>query len=82
MLRAPEELCGFTAGRSCSDNIFVLRHLMEKRLDKKKEVHFVDLEQAFDNMPRQRMCQCLEEAGVSRGLLSAIKNYTKGMGTK
>ena len=48
-----EEQVGFRAGRSCNNNTFVLKQLIEKQLSVGKEVHllFVDLEKAYDNIP-------------------------------
>jgi len=47
-----EEQSGFRAGRSCNDNTFVLKQLIEYQLSVGKEVHLllVDLEKAYDNI--------------------------------
>merc|ERR1712121_507428 len=44
-----EEQSGFRKGRSCADQIFVLRQLSEKLLEKKRRlfVAFMDLEKAY-----------------------------------
>jgi len=59
-----EQLAGFRAGRSCNDNTFVLKQLIEKQLSVGKEVHllFVDLEKAYDNIPLIKLWKALEEA--------------------
>ena len=46
---------GFMAGRSTTDAIFIVRQLQEKYLAKNKELwmDFVDLEKAFDRVPRE-----------------------------
>ena len=46
--------CGFMPGRSTIDAMFVLRQLQEKYREKKKTLFhvFVDLEKAFDRVPR------------------------------
>lgn len=77
--RTPEEQCGFTAGKSCVDNIFVLRQLIEKRAEKKKELHlaFIDLEQAYDSVPRRELLAGLREAGISSELIAAIHHLYK-----
>ena len=48
-----EEQAGFRAGRSCNDNTFVLKQLIQKQLSVGKEVHslFIELKKAYDNIP-------------------------------
>ena len=45
---------GFMSGRGTTDAIFNLRQMQEKFLGKKKNLYFafVDLEKAFDRVPR------------------------------
>lgn len=45
---------GFMQGRGIIDRIFLARQLQEKYLGKKKNLYFafVDLEKAFDRVPR------------------------------
>lgn len=71
---------GFRAGRSTVDMIFCLRMIYEKSWEwnKRKFVAFVDLEKAFDRIPRQNLWEMLvEEYGVARGLVKAIKSTYK-----
>ena len=46
---------GFTSGKETTDAIFIVRQMQEKYLAKKKELRmaFVDLEKAFDRVPRE-----------------------------
>ena len=48
---------GFMPGRGTTDPIFILRQLQEKHLAKNKKLYFafVDLEKAFDHVPRKVM---------------------------
>ena len=48
-------LFGFMAGMSTTDAIFIVRQQQEKCLAKNKELWmaFVDLEKAFDRVPRE-----------------------------
>ena len=49
-----ENRFGFIAGRSTTGAIFVIRQLQEKYLEKKQKLYhiFVDLEKAFNKVPR------------------------------
>jgi hypothetical protein len=69
-----EEQAGFRAGRSCNDNAFVLKQLIEKQLSIGKEVHllFIDLEKAYDNIPLIKLWKALEETGISCTLTKTV----------
>ena len=44
---------GFMPGKGTMDAIFITRIVQERFLAKKKDFTFVDLEKAFDRVPRQ-----------------------------
>ena len=73
--RTPGEQCGFTAGKSCVDHIFTLRQILEKAKTKEKEIHmiFIDLQKAYDTVPRKLLYKALREAGIDESLIIAIK---------
>ena len=66
---------GFMAGKGTTDAIFVVRQLQEKYLAKKKDLWmaFVDLEKAFDRVPRQVVWWALRSLGVDEWIVSVIK---------
>ena len=66
---------GFMAGRSTTDAIFIVRQLQEKYLAKNKELWmaFVDLEKAFDRVPREVVWWALRYLGVDEWIVSVIK---------
>ena len=47
-----EEQCGFRKGRSCTDAIFTVQQLMEKRKEHNLQIFllFIDYEKAYDNV--------------------------------
>ena len=59
-------------GRGTTDAIFTARQLQEKYLGKKKDLYFafVDLEKAFDRVPREVTRWALRQVGVEE-LVSA-----------
>ena len=54
---------GFMSGKSTTEPIFMLRQMMEKFRRKRKKMHvvFVDLEKAFDRVPRKAMWDVLKK---------------------
>ena len=74
---------GFTGGRGTVDAIFVVRQIQEKFIEKKKDlwVPFVDLEKAFDRVPREVLWWALRKLGVEEWLISVIKVMYEGATT-
>ncbi|XP_030754536.1 uncharacterized protein LOC115881259 [Sitophilus oryzae] len=74
-----EEQGGFRAGRSCTDNIFVLQQIIEKRRARNLDTHlvFIDLEKAYDTVPLKKLFENLVEANVSKTYINAIWNMYK-----
>jgi hypothetical protein len=66
---------GFMAGKGTTDAIFIVRQLQEKFLAKRKELWmaFVDLEKAFDRVPREVVWWALRTLGVDEWLVAVIK---------
>ena len=67
--------CGFRPVRSTMDQIFSLQQIFEKSWEYAKEVnaYFVDLEKAYDRIPRDKLWAVLLWYGIDGQLLTAIK---------
>ena len=70
MVKVDEMQFGFMPGKGTIDAVFILRRLQEEYLDKEKKLYmcFVDLEKAFDRVPK-RVLECMdnEEERYTRG---------------
>ena len=70
-----EEQAGLGSGRGCEEQIFVMRLLAEKMIEKDRKMYavFVDLEKAYDKVCREELWEALKRYGVSGDLLRAIR---------
>ena len=66
---------GFVPGRGTTDAIFVVRQLQEKYLAANKRLYmaFVDLEKAFDQVPRKVIWWALRKLGVEEWIVRLVQ---------
>ena len=74
---------GFRPGRGTTDAIFIVRQIQERYLEKKKDLWmaFVDLEKAFDRVPREVVWWALRSLGVEEWLVTVIRAMYEGVTT-
>jgi len=71
---------GFMPGRGTIDPIFILRQVQEKILEgnRKRYWTFVDLEKAFDRVPREMLYWSLRRKGISEKLMRVNRSIYDG----
>ena len=71
---------GFRRGRSCADQIFVLRNIIEQSVEWRKEVviNFIDFKKAFDSLHRPSMWNILRSYGLPIKIINVIKLLYEG----
>ena len=73
--KAMDEQGGFRARRSCNDQIFAVRQVVEKTIEKDRVLYmaFVDSKKVYDNVNRIKLWKVLEEYDVKGRVLKAVQ---------
>jgi len=74
---------GFMKGKGTTDTICIVRQMQEKFRAKGKKLYFgfVDLEKAFDRVPREAIRWAMHKLGVEEWLVSAVMSMYSGAKT-
>ena len=66
---------GFMPGHGTTDAIFILRQLQEKHLAKNKKLYFafVNLEKAFDRVPRKVIWWPMRKLGIEEWIVRFVQ---------
>ena len=75
---------GFMPGKGTIDALFIVRRMQEEYREKNKKLYmcFVDLEKAFDRVPRRVMEWALRKKGLPEALVIAVMSLYEGSRTK
>ena len=75
---------GFMPGKGTTDASFILRRMQEEFRGKEKKLYmcFVDLEKAFDRVPRKVMKWALRKKSLPEVLVKAVMSLYEGSRTK
>ena len=70
-----EQQYGFVQGKGTSDAMFALRMLIEKYREGQRELHcvFVDLEKAYDRVPREELWYCMRKSEVNEKYVRVVQ---------
>ena len=75
---------GFMPGKGTVDVIFIVRRMQEEyqKKDKKLYMCFVDMEKAFDRVPRKVMEWAMKMKGLSEVIVRAVMSLYDGAKTR
>ena len=79
-----ESQFGFMPGRSTTDAIFILKQTLEKHREGQKDIiiTFIDIEKAYDGVPREDIWRCTRERNVPETYVKLIQDMYRGCKTK
>ena len=74
-----DEQAGFRKGRSCTDQIYILRHVLQQYVEFRNPLlmAFVDYEKAFDSVHRPILWKVLRHYGIPQKYVNLVKTMNE-----
>jgi sorting nexin-29 len=74
--------CGFRPNRSTTEQIFIIRQILEKHIEHGYDLYllFVDFKQAFDSVNRKKLIEVMNKMGIPHKIIRMVEmtmNHTK-----
>ena len=84
MVKVDEMQFGVMPGKGTTDAVFLLRRLQEEYLDKEKKLYmcFIDLEKAFDRVPRKVLEWAMRKRGIPEAMVREGMSLYEGAKTR